>query len=137
MKTKHILLTISGILLADYLIAKTSTKPQIIIRKKLPYNYNAQTLPPFGIYIKESEKDNKKLIDHELVHWKQYNRSGAILFYLKYLIQKTFYGYDKMPLEIEARKIVGESDHCQTNYTDCVTNGDSITVSNSEFREPK
>jgi hypothetical protein len=135
MKTKNILLTIGGILLADYLLAKVNTNPQIIIKKNLPFNYNAQTIPPFGIYILETEKDNKKLLEHELVHWKQYNKSGAILFYLKYLAQKSFYGYDKMPLEIEARKLVGENNYCQNNYTNCVKNGDSITVSNSDFRE--
>lgn len=93
------------------------------------------TIPPFGIFISENEKDNEKLIAHEKIHWEQYKKTGAILFSLKYLYQKMRYGYDKMPMEIEARKKLNESDFCQENYTQCVRNGQSVTVQNTLFRQ--
>lgn len=42
------------------------------------------------------------------------------------------FGYDKMPMEIEARK--NESDYCKNNYTECVRNGTAKTVYNPNFR---
>lgn len=131
MKKIWILATILAI---DYLLAQGNKTPKIIIKKKLPFNYNAMTVPPLGIYITENQKDNRKLLQHEFVHWQQYRETGAIIFVLKYLIQKLLYGYDKMPLEIEARKIVGETNFCAKNYTECVKSGNAITVSNKEFR---
>lgn len=131
---KKKILIIGGILLVDYLIAQCN-KPRIFVRKKLPNNYNAMTIPPFGIFISENEKDNEKLIAHEKIHWEQYKKTGAILFSLKYLYQKMRYGYDKMPMEIEARKKLNESDFCQENYTQCVRNGQSVTVQNTLFRQ--
>lgn len=135
MKTQNILLGIGAIIAIDYLIAQSHTQPKITYHKKLPFNYNAQTLPPFGIKIKEEHKDNKLLLTHELVHWQQYQRAGAILYYGRYLFEMAIYGYDEMPMEIEARKYVGESNHCQHNYTDCVKHKKAITVANLNFRK--
>lgn len=134
MNTKKILVSISALLLADYLIAQFNSKPRIFTRKMLNNNYNAVTIPPFGVFITEDQKDNLQLIQHELVHWEQYRKTGAIIFFLRYFLQKSLYGYDKMPLEIEARKEVGESNFCLENYTECVRNCDSKTVCNPEFR---
>lgn len=95
-------------------------------------NYSARTIPPFGIYIKESEKDNQALIDHELIHWKQYQDGGLLNYYLTYASQMKQYGYDKMPMEQEAR--TNESDYCKENYTECVKDGQAKTVYNPNFR---
>lgn len=65
--------------------------------------YRAITIPPFGIFIKKKHKGNQKLLNHDLVHWQQYQRMGLFMFYFKYLKQFLTYGYDKMPMEIEAR----------------------------------
>ncbi len=98
------------------------------------FNYNAQTLPPFGIWVQKEDKDNKLLLKHELVHWEQYRKTGAIIYYLKYVFQKATKGYDKMPMEVEARKRVGENEYCQINYTECVRMGNSITIKEQNFR---
>lgn len=127
-------LIIGGILLIDYLIAQNN-KPKIIVKKTLPNNYNAQTIPPFGIFVNEQNKENENLIKHELIHWQQYQKKGIILFYASYFLNNILNGYDKNPMEIEARKKVGENEHCQLNYTNCVRNGKSITVFNPNFRK--
>lgn len=134
MKSKNILIGVGAVLAVDFAIAKINKTPKIIYLNKLPLNYNAQTIPPFGILIQSEDKNNTNLLKHELVHWEQYRKTGAIIFYLKYAFQKIFYGYDKMPIEIEAREKVGESEYCITNITDCVRNGQSITIFDPNFR---
>ena len=42
------------------------------------------------------------------------------------------YGYDKMPMEKEARK--NETEYCKENYTGCVRTGQAQTVFNPNFR---
>lgn len=61
------------------------------------------TLPPFGIYILAERLADADLIRHERVHWAQYQRMGAIKFYLTYLWQMLRYGYWNSPMEREAR----------------------------------
>lgn len=124
-----------SVLILDFLFSKIYTKPKIYYKKNLPLNFNAQSIPPFGIFISEKEKNNKRLLKHELHHWKEYNKGGAILFYLKYLYQYLIYGYDKMPIEIEARKETKETEFCQENYTECVRTNKSLTVQNDKFRK--
>lgn len=65
--------------------------------------YRGITLPPFGIFIKRKYKDNQKMLNHEIVHWKQYQKMGLFKLYFKYIKEFVKYGYDKMPMEIEAR----------------------------------
>lgn len=134
MSLKYILLFIIIILIIDYVIAKNN-KPKIIYKDKLNNNYNARTLPPFYIVILKSEKENQNLLHHELVHWKQYQKNGAIIYYLKYLSKHFLYGYDKNSMEIEARKSTNETEFCLHNYTECVKNGKSNTVKNINFRK--
>ena len=104
----------------------------VFVRKNLAKNYNARTIPPFGIYVKESEKDNHELLNHEKVHWKQYQEMGLLKFYSKYKSELRKHGYDEMPMEKEARE--NESEYCKSNYTECVRNGDSKTIYNPNFR---
>lgn len=106
--------------------------PKIFYRKKLINNYNARTIPPFGIFIKESEKYNQALIEHELMHWKQFQRDGLIPFLVNYSKEASQKGYDKNPYEIEAR--TQENSYCKENYTECVRNGTAKTVYNPDFR---
>lgn len=61
------------------------------------------TLPPFGIYIIKERIDEQPLIDHENVHWKQYERMGFLKFYTMYLYYSLRYGYWNNPMEKEAR----------------------------------
>jgi hypothetical protein len=134
MSTQKTLLTIGAILLADYLIAKNNPNPKLIFNNALPFQFNAQTLPPFGILIKNEHAENEKLIAHENEHWKQYQKTGAIIFYLKYIAQLILNGYDNMPLEIEARQNSGEYGQCLKNYTHCVRTGSANTVKSDNFR---
>lgn len=113
-------------------LQRNRMQPPIFYREKLPGNYNAQTIPPFGIFILESQKENKALLDHELIHWRQYQEKGLIPFYNSYFAQLKRYGYDLAPMEIEAR--ANETDFCKTNYTECVRNGQAKTVFNPNFR---
>lgn len=99
----------------------------------LPFNFNGLSLPPFGIFIRKEQQHNEALKLHELVHWKQYKRYGLFLFLLKFVYHQAKDGYDKNPLEIEAR--FNESDFCKANYTHCVRNGLAKTVSNPDFRK--
>ena len=136
MKTSNILAiigTIGTIAFFFYCVKqRKNNNPKIFYRKKLINNYNAYSLPPFGIFIKESEKGNTALLEHELIHWKQFQREGLIPFLFNYSKEAYSKGYDKNPYEKEARTI--ESDYCKENYTECVRNGISKTAYNPNFR---
>ena len=134
MNTKNVVLVIVSVLALDYIIAKLQSTPKITIKENLPFNYNAQTIPPFGIRIQEEDKENEILRKHELVHWKQYRKTGAIIFHLKYGLQRIIYGYEKMPMEIEARILSGEKQECITDYTNCVRDGRANTITDANFR---
>ncbi len=134
-KTKEVIIGISVFSLLLLFVKNQSarnSKPKIYLRKNLN-GYNARTLPPFGIYILEKEKNNKALLNHELIHWKQYQKLGLIKYYSQYYSQYKKYGYDKMPMEIEAR--TSENNYCKTSYTHCVRNGTAKTVQNKNFRK--
>lgn len=122
---------VGGFMIYNYFQKHRRDVP-IYYKPRLSGNYNAMTVPPFGIYILESERENANLLAHELVHWRQYQEQGLIPFYLNYLNQLSQYGYDNMPMEIEARYL--ENDYCRNNYTECVRKGQAITVHNPNFR---
>ncbi len=134
MKSSSIFWGVAAVFAVDFLIAKANKIPTITYKEKLPYNYNAITIPPFGIKIQNEDKNNQRLLDHELTHWQQYRKTGAILYYLRYGTEKLLFGYDKMPMEIEARKKAGENNYCSTNYTQSVRNGTAKTVYDKKFR---
>lgn len=60
------------------------------------------TLPWGVVYIRPTAMGDAGLIEHERVHLEQIARMGAIKFSLVYLWQLWRYGYDRMPLELEA-----------------------------------
>lgn len=131
--TIKILTIITLLFLVDIIVAKINN-PDIIFKKNLFRNYNSRTLPPFGIYVQKEDQNNQTLLKHEFVHWKQYRERGAILFYFQYLFEKQLYGYDKMPMEFEAREAVGESEYCTYNMTECVRTGKAKTITDKDFR---
>ena len=60
----------------------------------------------YGIYIRQDFWNNESLIIHELTHTLQYERLGGIADFLnQYIKECIYYGYDKSPLEIEAKTI--------------------------------
>lgn len=101
---------------------------------RLPFGYNGLTFPPFGIYIVEKHRENEMLRRHELAHWEQYRGLGGLLFGILYAFQYVVYGYDRMPMEVEARRVSGEKESCIYNYTSCVRSGCALTIFNEDFR---
>jgi len=71
----------------------------------IPGTQMAATIPPFGIFIEKKYKNNKSLLNHELVHWDQYNRMGFFGFYSTYVSEYLKYGRKYGPMEKEARKL--------------------------------
>lgn len=109
-----------------------TSKPDLFLKSSLPGNYNAMTLPPIGIFVRADQSNNAELLQHELVHWQQYQRMGLLRYYGTYLDQLFTDGYDRMALEMEARG--NETPYCRQNYTQCVRSGTAKTVSNQRFR---
>jgi hypothetical protein len=64
----------------------------------------AITLPPFGIFILLDHINDKNIYNHEMIHWKQAQELGVVMFYIKYLFFQVRYGYWNNPMEVEARK---------------------------------
>ena len=89
-------------------------KIKIYYVDNLPGKFRGMCIPPFGIFILKKHRGNKKILQHDLVHWKQYKKLGFLDFYLKYLIEYIFIGYEKMPMEMEARQ--NEPIHIRNNY---------------------
>ena len=58
----------------------------------------------YGIYIQNDFWEDESLLIHELTHTLQYERLGGIVDFLnQYIKECIYFGYDKSPLEIEAR----------------------------------
>jgi len=121
-----------GFLYLKNQISKKSV-PEIFYCKSLPFGFNACTVPPFGVFILESEKNNMYLLEHELIHWKQYQELGLINYCIRYQNEIKHFGYDKAPMEIEARFF--ENQYVKDNYTFAVRSGIAKTVFNPEFRK--
>lgn len=75
--------------------------PYIIEVKKLWGTTNGITLYPF-IFV--DNKNNRTLIEHELIHIRQAEKGWIVGFYLKYLYYHFTVGYKNNPYEIEAYK---------------------------------
>lgn len=71
----------------------------------IPGKQMAATIPPFGTFIESKYRNNKSLLKHELVHWKQYNRMGFWGFYTTYISEYLKYGRKYGPMEVEARRL--------------------------------
>ncbi len=71
----------------------------------------AVTLPPWGILLRKSWYDEApqhrrhKVLRHEMAHWRQYEMLGLLRFYVEYAWGTIRYGYEKHPMEIEARRV--------------------------------
>lgn len=68
------------------------------------FGFRAITLPPFGVYALAEHIDSQRLIRHEQCHWRQYERMGAIRFYVGYIALWVRHGYQNHPWEVEARE---------------------------------
>ncbi len=98
----------------------------------VPAGFNALTIPPVGIFIHSKHRGNAELLQHELIHWQQYQREGLLPFWFNYAGGHIIHGYDANPYEIEAR--ANESDFCKRNYSQCVRCGLAKTVYDPGFR---
>ena len=66
--------------------------------------YDGITLPPWGVFIRRECLADSRLCRHEMAHWTQYQRMGAVKFYAVYLWLLLRHGYQNHPMEIEARR---------------------------------
>jgi len=125
---------IGGCILATHLILQSvrNNAPSIHYVEKLPFGLNAMTVPPIGIFINKKHEGNTELLNHELIHWNQYQELGLVGFYFNYAKENSQHGYDGNEMEIAARS--NESDYCKTNYTECVRNGKAKTIYEPSFR---
>ena len=60
-------------------------------------------LAPWGIFVLPEHLNNQRLTQHEIVHWRQYQRMGTLKYYATYAYQVLKYGYRNAPMEREAR----------------------------------
>lgn len=67
------------------------------------FGYGGITLPPWGVFILAERINETALIRHEQAHWQQYERMGALRFYVAYIWFTIRHGYWNNPLEVEAR----------------------------------
>lgn len=74
--------------------------------------FRALMIPYIGVFIKKQYENDHTLLEHEMIHWRQFKRMGAIVFLIRYVLQFVFIGYDSMPFELEAR----QSDESLWNY---------------------
>lgn len=95
---------------------KIKSRPKIFYVSWVLSPYRAMTIPPIGIFIKEEFKNNQKILNHDLVHWRQYKERGLWKFYYNYFKEFLKYGYNKMPMEMEAR--YEEDDYARINYSE-------------------
>jgi len=61
------------------------------------------TLPPLAIFILAERINEERLVRHEQAHWQQYERMGALKFYVTYIWYTIRHGYYNNPMEVEAR----------------------------------
>ncbi len=91
-------------------------KPKIYYIRWIMPPYRGITIPPFGIFIRKDHKNSKRILNHELVHWNQYQKMGLIKFYYQYFKEFIALGYDKMPMEMEAR--YEEDEYTKKHYSE-------------------
>lgn len=131
MTTKATIATASVAALLLFAAYRRRQDAPVITLGALPFGFNAMTVPPVGIFVRRDQADNQRLLDHERIHWQQFQQRGLGGFYGDYLYQMAVHGYDHMPMEVEARVV--EDDYCKNNYTECVRSGQARTVHNQKF----
>ena len=65
--------------------------------------FHGVCLPPLGVFVLAERMGDEVLIRHEQAHWAQYERMGAVRYYLTYAWHVLRYGYHNAPMEQEAR----------------------------------
>ncbi len=99
-------------------------KPEIYYVQRVLPPYRAVTIPPFGIFISRQYKGNEKILNHEMVHWNQYQKMGFFAFYFKYFFQRLTIGYNEMPMEMEAR--YEEDEYTKKHFSEVYHNSSKI-----------
>lgn len=102
-------------------------RPKIVLTKRVIKPYRGMAIPPFGIFIRPGLK-SPTVIKHELVHWQQFKELGFLGFYFRYAWQMIWFGYDKAPLEKEARELSGEKKENLPEYSKKVHGKEPLTI---------
>jgi bile acid:Na+ symporter, BASS family len=111
-----IIMFVSASIMAVNVYIIRNWKPKIFLTNRVLKPYRGMAVPPFGIFIRP-EFNNRTVIKHELVHWRQFKELGFIGFYIEYAYQILRYGYDKAPLEKEARELSNENKENLLDYS--------------------
>lgn len=59
----------------------------------------------YGIFVRDDRSHDRETLVHECVHVAQYERLGVEDFLMQYVVQIFKNGYDKAPMEREAREV--------------------------------
>ncbi|WP_295891424.1 hypothetical protein [uncultured Vibrio sp.] len=85
--------------------------PELLTLAK-EYDYSSPNMVAYtyghGIWIKQSYKNDMKLLSHELIHVRQSEQLGKRELTKQYLMQLFIYGYRNAPLEVEAYNEEGD-----------------------------
>ena len=79
--------------------------PKIRFITSIPGFGTSVCIPPIGIFLDPSMEDSplyEATIEHETVHWEQYQRLGLVRWWATYIWYLFRYGYEKHPFEVEA-----------------------------------
>lgn len=78
-------------------------KPFVII---IQWTYWYKTFNGFAFcpFVFVKDKENKRVVSHELIHIRQQYNHFLIWFYMRYIIQLLVKGYHNIDYEIEAYK---------------------------------
>ncbi|HET6558052.1 MAG TPA: hypothetical protein VFG54_12105 [Prolixibacteraceae bacterium] len=75
---------------------------------------NGITLAPFGIFVKPGKLEDRRLLNHEKIHWRQQWEMGILLFYVWYLVEWMWKGYRGISFEKEAYEKDGDEKYLDT-----------------------
>ncbi len=85
------------------------SNPRHYVSNWFPLYFRAIMIPFIGIIFRRGNEFDDVLIEHEIIHWKQFERMGFIMFIIRYILQLICLGYDTMPMEMEARQKLPDS----------------------------
>ena len=76
--------------------------------------FSGISLAPLGVFIRPDRLNDKRLIQHERIHWQQQKEMGILPFYLWYLAEGLWKGYPNISFEREAYENEGNPDYLLT-----------------------
>lgn len=78
-------------------------KPIVLYVNWLPFGLRGFCFPPL-VAVHLDHQHERWCKQHEFAHWVQFRRHGWLGYFLGYLVRYIWYGYDRHPWELEARR---------------------------------